>query len=67
MDSDQRTSVAGLAACLALLEIEARALGQPLAAHLIAAAGAALTEGAQARPSFPEEPPAKRRYPVVRG
>ena len=40
----QERSVAGLAACLALLELEARALGHPLAAMLLAAAGEALRE-----------------------
>ena len=40
----QKPSVAGLAACLALLELEARALGHPLAAMLLAAAGEALRE-----------------------
>lgn len=40
----QAPSVAGLAACLALLELEARALGHPLAAMLLAAAGEALRE-----------------------
>lgn len=34
----------GLAACLALLAIEARALNRPLAAHLIAAAADALQD-----------------------
>lgn len=33
------TGVAGLAVCLALLELEARALGRPLVATLLAAAG----------------------------
>lgn len=37
-------SVAGLAACLALLEREARALGHPLVAMLLAAAGEELRQ-----------------------
>ena len=40
----QAPRVAGLAACLALLELEARALGHPLAALLLAAAGEDLRE-----------------------
>jgi hypothetical protein len=65
MARDEPTNVAGLAACLALLEIEARALGQPLAAHLIAAAGAALMEGERARRAPSEEKAAKRLYPIA--
>ena len=40
----QAPRVAGLAAGLALLELEARALGHPLAALLLAAAGEDLRE-----------------------
>ena len=36
--------LAGLAACIALLDLEARALGHPLAATLLAAAGEDLRE-----------------------
>ncbi len=36
--------LAGLAACIALLELEARALGHPMAAMLLAAAGEDLRE-----------------------
>lgn len=36
--------LAGLAACIALLELEARALGHPIAAMLLAAAGEDLRE-----------------------
>jgi hypothetical protein len=38
----------GLAGCLALLELEAQALGYPLAARLIAAAGEDLREPPEA-------------------
>lgn len=51
-------SLHGLAACLALLEIEARALGQKLAAGLIAAAAEALRD--PAAPSRPVAKPAPR-------
>lgn len=64
---DDSPSIAGLAACLALLEIEARALGHALAAHLIAAAGAALLESKPASPAFSEEKAATGRYPFARG
>jgi hypothetical protein len=47
-------SLSGLAACLALLEIEARALGHPLVAGLIAAAGEALRDPPL---NAPEAPP----------
>ena len=36
--------LAGLAACIALLELEARALGHPIAAMLLGAAGEDLRE-----------------------
>jgi hypothetical protein len=41
----------GLAACLALLELEARALERPLAACLIAAAAEALRDPPSRRPN----------------
>jgi hypothetical protein len=51
------SSLAGLAVCLALLELEARDLGRPLAAALIAAAGEALRERPEQLPAAPEHPP----------
>lgn len=48
-DPEAGPSVAGLAGCLALLELEARALGLPLAATLIAAAGEAVHDEYPAR------------------
>ena len=50
-------SLTGLAVCLALLELEARALGRPLAAALIAAAGEALRERPGRGSAAQEEPP----------
>ena len=50
-------SLHGLAACLALLEIEARALGRPLAAGLIAAAGEALRDPAGQPRHVAQSPP----------
>jgi hypothetical protein len=47
-DPEAGPSLAGLAACLAVLELEAKALGAPLAAGLIAAAGEALREAPRA-------------------
>ena len=48
----------GLAACLALLELEARSLDRPLVALLIAAAGEALQDRpAVPRLSAPASPP----------
>jgi len=65
MTSDAPNSIAGVAACLALLEGEARMLGHPLAANLIAAAGAALMESDRAAPDRPalEEP--RRLRPIA--
>jgi len=46
-------TIHGIAACLALLEQEARTLDRPLAALLIAAAGEALREASRADAAEP--------------
>ena len=50
-------TVHGIAACLALLEHEARELGRPLAALLIAAAGEALREPSPTHTAGPAAAP----------